>query len=635
MKNLIRVVLILGFAITTSIGEIPTLSIQFLEFPSVIPGTVLKVEKVLNESTGKIELRKNGGIPLSMSELLNLENQEFQSKRARLKSLSEELYWRIPEMDASEKIKVVIHAKYPPIYYPDKTTHSPAECFQSSQSAAALAPIASMKTLATRHGLNLIDEPDQGKAACEVTKAQLEALKNDADVGVVEAFHTEKSQSTEFYSLASSAYNPGSVPSGSGSGVRAATFEFGLSQSFLNCISASPAEWDSYTTSDQLDIRHSEAVFLTLARAAPSASLYHRKSLVYDGTNDINYLVSKSIQTVSISRTRGSDAPFHSTYSEFLVMDDFAFRAPFPVFVNLSGNNGYQYEVNWQGYNSLSVGNVRHTNNSAYEMADCTHAKNPPPIYGSCISGSGENCAGDREMPHLIVPGIPNSGSDFSTNCFDGSGSLACGTSWSAAIANGMAADVIGANYRMVGWPEKVRATLILTGQNVDGGNWASGTDGRDGTGVISGSEAVLFAQNHTSVLPGNSAAEKGMSANSMYANDFSSNKRFYFSVPNPKPTGKHLRVVLTWDSNPIVGGSTNALSDLDLVVQTNGSTRGSYSWDNNVEVVDVAADSLTAGISYYIDVVPATNRIPASGSRTNFFYYAVAWTWVKDHAPQ
>jgi hypothetical protein len=124
------------------------------------------------------------------------------------------------------------------------------------------------------------------------------------------------------------------------------------------------------------------------------------------------------------------------------------------------------------------------------------------------------------------------------------------------------------------------------------------------------------------------------MMATSMYASEFSGNKRFNYAVPNPKPSGKHLRVVLTWDSNPVVGGGVNALSDLDLIVQYNGSVRTSGSWDNNVEVVDIAASELTAGSSYYIDVSPYISRIPASGSRTNFFYYAIAWTWVKDHAP-
>jgi hypothetical protein len=239
---------------------------------------------------------------------------------------------------------------------------------------------------------------------------------------------------------------------------------------------------------------------------------------------------------------------------------------------------------------------------------------------------------GDREMPHIVVPGYPHTGTTFATTCLEGSGSLNCGTSWSAAIGNGMAASVIAADSRMVSWPEKVRATLILTAQNVESGDWLVSGDERDGTGVVSGSEAVSFAQNHSSVSLNNTAVVSGMHASSLYATDFGSNKRFNFLVPNPKPSGKHLRAVLTWDSNPDVNAGTNALSDLDLIVQHNNGTSYSSSWDSNVEVVDIPAANLTAGSSYYIDVSAFMNRIPTTG--TNYFYYAVAWTWVKDHAP-
>jgi hypothetical protein len=311
-------------------------------------------------------------------------------------------------------------------------------------------------------------------------------------------------------------------------------------------------------------------------------------------------------------------------------MDNMAYSWPYPVFVTGTANSGYGYEVNWQSYNAISVGNVRHTNDSYFEMADCTQTKNPPPRYGSCISGSGADCAGDREMPHIVAPGIPNSGSTFATTCLEGGNSVTCGTSLSAPVVNGMAANAIAADNRLSSWPEKVRATLILTAQNVESGNWTTSGDERDGAGAVSGSEAVAFASGHTSVSPGNTACEKGMGATSFYASDFGSNKRFNFLVPNPKPSGKHLRVVLTWDSNPNVNNGTNDLSDMDLTVQRNGGTSSSASYDSNVEVVDIDASNLTAGSSYYIDVVPWANRIP-SGS---YFYYAIAWAWVKDHAP-
>lgn len=615
-------------------GQVPV-SVLYNEFQHALPGKILKSQKVLDPVTGKVKIELVVDGAETKLDLVSLENQEFSAKRAQNGSLSPELMRKVDSLNPLQSVKVAIHLKYPPISYPDKTRHSPEALIASSIAATAVAPIGNLNVVAMRNALLGIETRGPGIAIANVTKTQLQSLRLDPDVGSVVSINDEALLSPELTTLAPSAYNPGSVPSGSGSGVNVATFETGLTSGFLSCIGVTPVSWDANNSSIVFDIRHSNGTFRTLVSAAPSANFYHRRTSVYDGANDVNFLINNAIQTVSMSVARGSSTPYHSTHAEFLVMDDFAYRYPYPVFVNPTANLGYQYEVNWQGYNGISVGNVRHTGNATYDMADCTHAKNPPPVYGSCISGSGSNCAGDREMPHLVIPGIPYTGTSFATTCLEGSGTMNCGTSWSAAVGNGMAANVIAADSRMSGWPEKVRATLILTAQNVDGGDWYANTDGRDGAGVVSGSEAVSFAQNHTSVSVGGAAAEKGMMAGSLYATDFSaSNKRFNYVVPNPKPSGKHLRVVLTWDSNPIVGGSTNALSDIDLTVQTNSGTSGAYSWDNNVEVVDVAAAGLTAGSSYYIDVDPVINRIPASGSRTIFTYYAIAWAWVKDDAP-
>lgn len=610
-------------------------SARFLEFNHVLPGKILKAEKVVSPSTGQVDVKLLLDGVESGLDLIALENQERDFKRAQNGALSGELAAMAGSMGLLQTVKVAIHLKYPQITYLDKTAHSQEALRANSIAAAGVPPIADMDLFGLRHVLLDMGNHGSGIAIATVNKIQLLALKSDPDVASIEIMRDESKLSPELTTLATSAYNPGSVPSGSGSGVKAATFELGLTSGFLSCIGITPAAYDANATTVYWDIRHANGTFRTLVSSAPSASFYHRRTDYYHGSGDINYLIDNGIQTVSMSITRGARSPHRSTYAEFLVMDDFAYRYPYPVYVNPTANAGYQYEVNWQCYNAISVGNVRHTSGSTYDLADCTQTKNPPPVYGSCISGSGADCAGDREMPHLVIPGIPSTGSDFASTCLEGSGTVGCGTSWSAAVGNGMAANVIAADGRMSGWPEKVRATLILTAQNVDGGDWYANTDGRDGAGVVSGSEAVSFAQNHTSVSVGGAAAEKGMMAGSLYATDFSaSNKRFNYVVPNPKPSGKHLRVVLTWDSNPIVGGSTNALSDIDLTVQTNSGTSGAYSWDNNVEVVDVAAAGLTAGSSYYIDVDPVINRIPASGSRTNFTYYAIAWAWVKDDAP-
>jgi hypothetical protein len=607
---------------------------RYIEFPNAVPGKILKTVKRLDAGDGKVKVGVIlDGMESGMS-LTALEEQEQAVVRAMTRPLSRELSGKLATIGQNSKVKVAIHLKFPPFNYPDKTQVSQGEAYLASVSASVIQPLVSLPVFFLRHGLLGLSTRGSNILEGELKRHQIEALKSDADIGSIELLTEEDLMSPELTTLAPSAYNPGGVPSGAGSGVKAATFENGLTSGFLSCIGVTPAAYDANVTGVNWEIRHANGVFRCLVSAAPSASFYHRRTSTFDGTNDVNYLINNGIQTVSMSATRGGTSPYHSTNSEFLVMDDFAYRYPYPVFITGTANSGYSYEANWQLYNGISVGNVRHTGNSTYELADCTQTKNPPPVYGSCISGSGSNCAGDREMPYVVVPGTPYTGSDFASTCLEGAGTVNCGTSWSVGIGNGIAADLIAADSRLASWPEKVRAAMILTSHNVDGGHWSSGTDGRDGSGTVSGADGVSFAQTHTSVSPGNSACEKGMGASSLYASDFGAgNKRFNYYVPNPKPSGKHLRVVLTWDSNPVVGGGVNALSDLDLIVQNSSSTQGSYSWDGNVEVVDVAAGDLSAGSSYYIDISPAINRIPSSGSRANYIYYSIAWAWVKDHA--
>jgi hypothetical protein len=223
-----------------------------------------------------------------------------------------------------------------------------------------------------------------GKTTCEVTRNQLESLKSDPAVGAVEEFREEENSGPELSTLAVSGFNPGPIPSGAGLGVHAATFEVGLGSSFVSCLGV-PVNYESLTGFTGEMVRHTEAVFKTLVHAAPSATFYHHHNETYDGAADIDYLINNGIQTVSLSRARGVQTPYHSTYPEFLVMDDFAYRYPFPVFATPTHNNGYQYEVNWQCYNAISVGNVRHTNGTTFELAGCTQTKNPPRSTGTAF----------------------------------------------------------------------------------------------------------------------------------------------------------------------------------------------------------------------------------------------------------
>jgi hypothetical protein len=126
-----------------------------------------------------------------------------------------------------------------------------------------------------------------------------------------------------------------------------------------------------------------------------------------------------------------------------------------------------------------------------------------------------------------------------------------------------------------------------------------------------------------------------GIGASSISASDFASPNSpivYKIRIPNPKPSGKHLRVVLTWDSNPLLNSAANELSDLDLLVTSGSGGIASQSNNSNVEMVDVPITTFAAGSTVDARITKWLNRIP-SGGRANFFYYSIGWTWVKDHA--
>jgi hypothetical protein len=106
----------------------------------------------------------------------------------------------------------------------------------------------------------------------------------------------------------------------------------------------------------------------------------------------------------------------------------------------------------------------------------------------------------------------------------------------------------------------------------------------------------------------------------------------FAIKIPNPKPTGKHLKIVLTWESSPSLTDPINDLSDLDLNFTGNSTTYIYSRWDSNVEIIDVDASQVTAGNTYNVNVPIYTMRISAQ-AYSQSINSCIAWTWVKDHA--
>lgn len=596
-------------------NEIVT-STKYLHFDNYLNGKTIKIEKVFDKSTGKYEMRSNDASISSVQDLEKIRKNEEAAQKAKYGAIKGDLRKKFDLMDDKSEKLVVIVPKMPSINHPDKTKNDEAFMKQHSAKVAKLQPFVAPAEISSKYNLH-IKKKDNNYVVASIKKEDLKKIRFDQNIASIEEYVVgEPCTDYNFNVLASSAYNPGPVPSNAASGINVATFETGIWQSLFYCWGLPVGQIDI----DNNTISHSQETFLCLKNAASGANLYHRNSLSFDGTADQDYIVNNGIRTVSRSYTNSTDP----NTNEFRVMDDFAYRWPYPVFCNPTANSGYDQEVNWQCYNAISVGNVRHTDLTTYEMNYCTQARNPEPVYGSPIDGD----AGDREMPYVVAPGWhPNSGSFFDY-CLGTWG--ACGTSYSAPTASGMAACVRAANGLFNSWPEIVRVALMLTAQNVHGGYWDRFVDGLDGAGVVSGSSAVNWAQNAVQVYPEmTSGVEKGFAVGSWYTTD-STVKRFKVLVPSVKPAGKHLRVVLTWDSRPDLTNATNELSDLDLTGFTtqNGTYYYSSSWDSNVEMFDVPNNELVAGQTYDFQVNAYALRLPVN---TNYFYWALGWEWVVD----
>jgi methionine-rich copper-binding protein CopC len=480
---------------------------------------------------------------------------------------------------------------------------------------------------------------------CTVTREILHALAFDSSVVRIGVLPEGKPCGTTrlFSILADAALNPAAHPADrGGEGLHVAMVEQGTDQ------------W------------HIDQVRMCLRNAAPDAVLLHKEARFYDNMNTEGWLVDNNIATTSLSISRDPDW-VSANSSEFMLMDDFAYRWPYPLFCTPAGNTGstdsasMDVEVNWQSYGALCVGSVKHWREQAFVFDDFTAARNPDPLWGSCPDGDSA-CGGDRELPELLVPGshpyAPPGEDDSPYLWAERIDSLYCsaqtnpestyvcstyyvnlwhgqGTSYSAPIANGMAARLISSNPSLFqNKPDCVKMALLLTAHNVEGGYWDPGEDGRDGAGVISTHDAVAYGQTCTDLTHVDTPTPVVTGLYTAEADSTLEEKTFRIRMPDTLPDGRHFRAVLVWTSNPDFENNVNALSDLDLggFVDDSGDTYGSYSLDASVEMFDVPRSRVTAGKEYAFTVYPRDIRIP-HGARTDFFYLTVGWAWVRDHA--
>lgn len=641
----------------------PVLAAGTHAFPHLMPGKTLKTYKVWHYRRKSIELR--GDIPAAAGyrTWMRLAREERSEEMRRFGGLAGRLRDRFQRLRDEERVRVLITLRYPQGWkHPSKLRHSADYLEEHGRQVASLRPVTRLDAFFGKHGLGLPVGMGPAEGICELPKHKLREIMFDPDVAAIEEFAAEDPTQNrpglqvhpDLVSLARSAYHHADleVPGTAGEDVHAATFELGLEEAFLKGIGVAPEAWGPIPGFDpgKGNHIHSLLTFRCLTQAAPGARFYHRESVFYLG--ETPWIVGHGIQTASLSYSRRHG--YTPASQEFRQMDDLAYRYPFPVFVTGTGNEGWTLESQWLPYNAISVGNVQHHRQKTFQIGSCppgpdgaspgcTRTRNPPAVYGGdCLRAPDRKysfCSSDREMPHLVVPGFtPTSDpttcaiTPMRSSCLP-TENIWCGTSLSAPVANGLAAAVIAADPRMVSWPEKVRAALLLTAENVDAGEWSSAFDGRDGAGVVNGAAAVAFARNHADVLPGDTAVAAGMGAGQVSAADWEMPLWYAIAVPPSLPRGKILRVVLTWDSNPSLASPVNELSDLDLSVAAPGKVKTSASYNSNVEIVHFTPYELKPGGVLEAKIHKTAYRIPEDAT-ADHFYYSLAWDWVDNHAP-
>ena len=636
----------LAFAFPIISGE-KVLSENIMLFPNTAPGKEIKVQKVFDDVTRKMKL-KCDSIGKDASNIEFMRKEEIAYLKKKYGAINGVLRKEIMEMRSNDSVEVVVTLMPPKTNYLDKTKFSKEECSSQSLQLIKTKPEKSIRTIFENSGIFVskpINETER-KIIGKLTKKDIESLKHNPSICNISKHIKPEPCAAPLSSAAASAYNPAfNMPSSAkGSSVRAATFETGIWEnhwSYPNYVNHFGDRGNLIRDNIYIDnsaTEHSQVCFSMLWYAAPEAQFYHKYGFDFGCTIDDEQpqaIISNNLKTVSCSYSSGSDC--NDQYH--LMVDEFAYIYPYPVFCNPAANTANGPTVNWQCYNAISVGSFKHVDLANYALAGHSLWQNPSPVYGQFA---------DREMPYILATGefpyvdqsIP-SDDDCGTNNIAWAYEPALktsfcpnwqGTSLAAPTANGIAACIISSRYIFSIWPEMVRTAMILTAQNCDGNEWSAATDGKDGTGAVSGSDAVAFAMNCTNLSsPNSEAVETGIFASSWYSQDNVA-KKFNIQVPASLPVGKHLRVVLTWDSRPDIANNQNYLTDLDLYCSGTGVYDYSVSWEGNVEVVDIPREQLTPGQTIEASAFPSIIRFPYDPSK-NWFYYSIGWTWVKDHA--
>jgi Subtilase family/S-layer homology domain len=220
------------------------------------------------------------------------------------------------------------------------------------------------------------------------------------------------------------------------------------------------------------------------------------------------------------------------------------------------------------GYNVLTVGGVNDRNTGGTGDDILWFGSNGASYRDP--DGTPWNPHGDYNKPNLSAPAV---------SVRTANGTIGDGTSISSPIVAGIGAQLIARRPSLATWPEATRA-ILMAGANrrtrMPGGGFSRDHEGV-GTASARWSNRVLDNGPYGGWMLGT------MSEGQVVTRSI------------PVIAGQKVRVALAWSSH--TSGSSNLgksdvlRADLDLVIrQPNGSTTGSFSFDNSYEAVDVTA---------------------------------------------
>lgn len=231
------------------------------------------------------------------------------------------------------------------------------------------------------------------------------------------------------------------------------------------------------------------------------------------------------------------------------------------------------------GYNVMTVGNFDHKRTPTWTddtMKDtCSSFRDPKSAHG------------DREKPEVAAPGT-DIHSTLSRTSAPWIGEVGSGTSYSAPVISALAADLMGKEPKLQGWPEAVKAIIMASARNPVGEEYG----GVNGKGLHMSESAGAGGVDYEAALQIATRQQGGWAKKTVYYSTFGSSKYFAYRVR--WQAGKKVRVALVWDTNPLqttYNRTSQPSSDLDLRVFKDG-VRVAYSasYDNTFEVVEFTA---------------------------------------------